>query len=120
MAMAVALLAVSVLAAAGWMKARGGDASAGPAAYDAALPDSAPMSFFGPVGQLGYGLATTNVSISADGAFAVYPVVRGESSMLWSRSLRDTRGGPIAGTEGGATAQISPDGSRVAFIAAGK
>ena len=42
-------------------------------AYDAALPDSAPMSFSGPVGQLGYGLATTNVSISADGAFASPP-----------------------------------------------
>ncbi|MFL5619863.1 MAG: protein kinase domain-containing protein [Gemmatimonadaceae bacterium] len=119
-AMAVALLAVSVLAAAGWMKARGVGVSAGPAVYDAALPDSAPLSFAGPLGQLGYGLATTNVSISADGAFAVYPAVRGESSILWSRSLRDTRASPIAGTEGGATAQISPDGSRVAFVAAGR
>ena len=98
-AMALALIAVSVLAAAGWMKARAGGASAGPAVYDAALADSAALSFAGPVGQLGYGLATTNISISADGAFAVYPVVRGESSILWSRSLRDTRGGPIAGTE---------------------
>ena len=119
-AVGIALLAVSLLAAAGWARSRGSVVPAGPTVYDAALPDSAPMSFSGPVGQSGYGLATTNVSISADGAFAVYPVVRGESSILWSRSLRDARGGPIAGTEGGASAQISPDGTRVAFVAAGK
>ena len=46
-------------------------------------------------------------------------MARGESSILWSRSLRDTRAGPIPGTEGGTSAQISPDGARVAFIAAG-
>jgi eukaryotic-like serine/threonine-protein kinase len=119
-AVALALIAASLLAAAGWVRSRGSAVPAGPTVYDAALPDSAPMSFGGPVGQLGYGVATTNVSISADGAFAVYPVMRGESSILWSRSLRDARGGPIAGTEGGATAQISPDGARVAFVAAGK
>jgi eukaryotic-like serine/threonine-protein kinase len=119
-AVGLALVAVSLLAAAGWVKARGSASSIAPTVYDAALPDSAPMSFSGPVDQPGYGTATTNISISADGAFAVYPVVHGESSVLWSRSLRDASGGPIAGTEGGLSAQISPDGSRVAFVAAGK
>jgi hypothetical protein len=40
--------------------------------------------------------------------------------VLWSRSLRDARGGPIAGTEGGVSAQISPDGLRVAYVAANR
>ncbi|HEV7991069.1 MAG TPA: serine/threonine-protein kinase [Gemmatimonadaceae bacterium] len=119
-AVGLALIAIALLAAAGWVRARGGTVVSGPTVYDAALPDSAPMSFTGPVDQPGYGTATTNVSISADGAFAVYPVVLGESSVLWSRSLRDARGGPIAGTEGGVSAQISPDGSRVAFVLANK
>jgi hypothetical protein len=68
------------------------------------------------VAQNGYGLAVTNVSISADGAFVVYPVAIGASTILWWRSLHDSRSNPIAGTEGGEAPKISPDGSRVAFI----
>ena len=116
----LAMIVVSLIAGAGWVKARAGATVSGPAVYDAALPDSAPMSFEGPVGQFGYGTALTNISISPDGALAVYPVVRGETSILWWRSLRDAGGGPIPGTEGASAAQVSPDGSRIAFAAANK
>jgi serine/threonine-protein kinase len=112
----IAVIAVALIALSGWARSRGNRAPSGPAVYDATFPDSALMSFAGATVQTGYGTATTNVTISADGALAVYPAVHGESTILWSRSLRDAHSAPIAGTEGGAAAQISPDGSRVAFL----
>ncbi len=110
------VIAAVLLAVAGWALTRDNRVASGPAVYDAALPDSAPMTFFGAVEQSGYGLATTNLAISSNGALAVYPAVRGESTMLWTRSLTDARGAPIAGTDGGSSPLISPDGSRIAFM----
>jgi hypothetical protein len=111
----MAALSIALIALTGWALLRGRSTSFEPEVYDAALPDSAPMTFVS-VGQNGYGLAVTNVSISPDGSFAVYPVATAESSILWWRSLRDSRSHLIPGTEGGESPKISPDGARVAFI----
>jgi hypothetical protein len=89
--------------------------SAGPVSYDAALPDSALMSF-GASAQTGYGVPSTDLSISPDGAFAVYASSRGDSTSLWYRSLRDGAAHRIAGTEGGSIPRVSPDGKQVAFL----
>lgn len=78
------------------------------------------MTFFGAIEQSGYGLATTNLSISADGSFAAYPAVQGASTMLWTRNLGDARGSPIAGTEGAASPRISPDGTRIVYLLANR
>lgn len=98
-----------------WALTKNRSTPIGPTTYDAALPDSAPMAFVSQA-QSGYGLAVTNVSIARDGSFAVYPAATGDNTILWWRSLRDTRSRPIPGTEGAEAPQISPDGSRVAFI----
>jgi hypothetical protein len=112
---ATGAIAVALIALSGWALTRNKNASVAPVVYDAALPDSAPITFVS-VAQAGYGLQVTNISISADGSFAVYPAAAGESTILWWRSLRDSRSHPIPGTEGADGPQISPDGSRVAFI----
>ena len=116
----LAVVAVALLATSAWTWSRSARAPAGPTVFDAALPDSGLMTFAGAVTPAGYGTATTNISIAADGGFAVYPAMRGESTILWTRSLHDSRGGAIAGTEGGAAAKISPDGSRVAYLVANR
>ena len=108
-------VSIALMGLTGWALLHSRNTSFAPQVYDAALPDSAPMTFVS-VAQNGYGLAVTNVSISADGSFAVYPVATGESTILWWRSLRDSRSHLISGTEGGEAPKISPDGSRVAFI----
>ena len=115
LAVGASAVAVALVALSGWALTHNRSASPAPAVYDAALPDSAPMNFV-PVSQAGYGLAVTNLSISPDASFAVYPVATGDNTILWWRSLRDSRSRPIAGTEGGESPQISPDGSRVAFV----
>jgi hypothetical protein len=105
---------VSIAAAAWAMMSRSTD-TAGPTSYDAALPDSAAMSF-GAAAQTGYGVPFTDVSISPDGAFAVYTSSRGDTTSLWYRSLRDADAHPIAGTVGGTLPAISPDGKQLAFL----
>ena len=111
---------VASLAIAGWALTRVSDGAATSAAtntFDAALPDSAPMSPVAGIGASGFGAASRHLSVSPRGDFVVYPVLRGDSTMLWRRSLIDASAVPIAGTQGGSTPRISPDGQRVAFVA---
>jgi serine/threonine-protein kinase len=110
-------LALLALAAWGWLRPR---PSAGPAVYDAALPDTAAMSLGAASARTIYGTASTNISISADGEFTVYPALQGDSTVLWYRNLRDASTGPIKGTAGASMARISPEGARVAFVAPGQ
>jgi serine/threonine-protein kinase len=107
--------ALGLILVTGWALTKNRSTPIGPTTYDAALPDSAPMAFSS-AAQSGYGLTLTNISIAPDGSFAVFPAANGGNTMLWWRSLRDSRGRPIAGTEGAEAPKISPDGSRVAFI----
>ena len=88
--------------------------------FDAALPDSAPMSSAPDVGSTGYGTSVLNLTVAANGDFVVYPVRHGDSTMLWYRSLIDASAHPIGGTAGGTMPRISPDGSRLAFISANR
>jgi serine/threonine-protein kinase len=113
-ALALVVAALSTLAARNISQRN--DAGA-PLVYDAALPDSAPLSFFGARGAGTYGLALTNLSVTSRGDIAVYAAARGDSAMLYSRSLRDAGDTPIPGTEGGSFAKVSPDGAYVAYIA---
>jgi eukaryotic-like serine/threonine-protein kinase len=113
---ALALSSVALLALSAWALVRDRRSLSGPAVYDAALPDSALMSFIGAVSQSGYGTGATNISISSDSKFAVYLGLRRDSTILWYRSLRDEHSNPIEGTRGASGAQISPDGSRIAFL----
>ena len=87
------------------------------AIFDAALPDSAPMSTVATVGAVGFGTAGTNLSLAPDGSFLVYRVERGDSAQLWYRSLIDASARAIAGTSGATRPRISPDGRSIAFIA---
>ncbi len=89
---------------------------AGPSVYDAVLPDSAPITFGATTANTSYGTSPRNLSISAAGDFAVYAARQGDSTVLWYRSLRDATARPIAGTRGGTSPRISPDGSRVAYL----
>ncbi len=91
-------------------------AVAGPAMYDAALPDSAPMSPNATVGAIGFGTTGGNLSLAPDGSFLVYRVQHGDSAQLWSRSLVDASARPIAGTIGATAPRVSPDGRQVAFL----
>jgi serine/threonine-protein kinase len=88
--------------------------------FDAALPDSAPMSSAPDIGSTGYGTGIVNVTVAGNGDFVVYPVRHGDSTMLWYRSLIDASAHPIPGTAGGTTPRISPDGSRLAFVSANR
>ena len=112
---AVAVLSLGSLA---WALTRGG-VETGPEIYDVALPDSAAMDFTGVTPSTPYGSPFQGPAIAPDGRVAVYGVTRGNSTMLWRRSLRDTSSAPIPGSEGGSTPRISPDGSRLAFVAHG-
>ncbi len=84
--------------------------------FDAALPDSAPMSAAQLVRGSGFGLAASNMSLSPNGDFVVYAALTGDSTMLWYRSLTDASARPIPGTGGGTQPRVSPDGVRVAFV----
>ncbi len=100
----------------GWQRAR--VAAAGvPEVYDVALPDSAAMDFAGLTPSTPYGSNLRALSVAPNGSFVVYVVKQGTSTILWRRSLRDATASPIPGTEGASTPRISPDGSRLAFIA---
>ncbi len=113
-----AVLAFAVIAlggVAGWalMRQR---ADAGPSIYDAALPDSVPITFGAATGAA-YGAPVRNVSVAPSQDFAIYTARQGNSTLLWYRSLRDDTTYPLAGTEGAAAPRVSPDGARVAYMA---
>jgi serine/threonine-protein kinase len=95
-------------------------APTGPSVFDAALPDSAPMTFAATTAKTAYGTALRNISVSPAGDFAVYVARQGDSTQLWYRSLRDATTHAIAGTGGATAPRISPDGSRVAFLDGGR
>jgi serine/threonine-protein kinase len=113
-AAALAIVIAVLLAALGKTLGRASDSSA-PSVYDAALPDSAPLSFFGARGTGTYGLALTNLSVTDKADVAVYAAARGDSAMLYRRSLRNADATPIPGTEGGSSAMVSPDGQYVVY-----
>ena len=92
----------------------------GPLVFDAAMPDTAAISFAASTNTTPFGTGNTNFTLSRDGRFAVYPVARGDSTVLWYRDLNDGTGHAIAGTAGGGAPRISPDGKRIVFVVAGK
>ena len=102
-ACAAALVAVASLV---WMLLHGTAGPAGPATYDVALPDSAPLAV---TGQQPF-------SVARDGGFVVYQAQPRDGSALWYRSLRDATTRRIEGTDQGRRPAISPDGSRVTFL----
>jgi len=112
----LALTTIALLLLSGWVLFGNNRTSQPLTSYDAALPDSAIMTFSGASAQSAYGIGVTNLSVSSDGKVAVYPAVHGDSTVLWYRSLRDGGAGPLEGTVGGAVPRISPDGSRIAFM----
>jgi hypothetical protein len=67
-----------------------------------------------------YGATLRNFSVAPGGDFLVYAARRGDSTSLWYRSLRDATVRPIAGTLGATSPRLSPDGTRVAFLIAGR
>ncbi|MBL0178488.1 MAG: serine/threonine-protein kinase [Gemmatimonadetes bacterium] len=107
--------------AGGWLLGRRGGttASAGPAVYDVATPDSARVSFINTSSSYAtYGAVGRTVSIAPTGDFAVYVALQPDSvALLWYRSLLtdDTR--PFPGTTGASVPRVSPDGTQVAYFA---
>jgi hypothetical protein len=91
-------------------------ASTAPSVYDAALPDSASMTFAATTSSTAYGTARRNLSVSPKGDFVVYASQQGDSTELWYRSLKDASAHPIVGTKGATDPRISPDGLRVAYF----
>ena len=85
--------------------------------YDAALPDSAAITFGATTSTSSFGAARRNLSISPRGDFVVYASRSGDSTRFWYRSLENASSHPISGTEGGTGPSISPDGSRIAYTA---
>lgn len=114
----LAVAAVLALAVAAWALASRGDAPAvALQSFDAAFADSAPLRPRTAVATTGFGASSTNFSLAPDGSFAVYTVQRGDSTSLWYRSLVDATARRIPGTNGGFNPRISPDGTRLLFVA---
>jgi len=111
---ALAVTAVVSLVLAGWALRRAPVGATG-AIFDAALPDSSPMERVAGTIATGFGSSSRQLSVSPRGDFVVYAVQRGDSTMLWRRSLIDASAAPITGTSGGHSPRISPDGQRLAF-----
>jgi serine/threonine-protein kinase len=63
------------------------------------------------------GGATTNFAVSADGTRIAYVLESGGSRQLYVRSLDQTEGTALSGTEGAYGPFFSPDGEWVAFFA---
>jgi serine/threonine-protein kinase len=112
------VITIGLLGLAMWALTRGTTAPT-PLVFDAALPDSAPMTF-ATTATTAYGTSFRNISVSPAGDFVVYAAPQGDSTLLWYRSLRDASASPIAGTLGGTAPRVSPDGSRVAFLVSGR
>ncbi len=110
----LAVTTVVSLAVAAWALTRVRDVTSA-AIFDAALPDSAPMARVQATVGTGFGQASRQLSVSPRGDFVVYAVQRGDSTILWRRSLIDAAAAPISGTSGGQSPRISPDGQRLAF-----
>ena len=111
---ALPVLSVASIALAGWAISRR-SAPEDPTVYDAALPDSAAITFGATTSTNSFGAARRNLSISPKGDFAVYASRSGDSTRFWYRSLTNASSHPISGTEGGTGPRISPDGSRIAY-----
>ena len=109
------VVALACLALTAWAFSRGTGAT-GPTVYDAALPDSAAITFAATTSGTTYGQSPRNITISQGGDFAVYAARQRDSTILWYRSLRDGTVRPILGTAGGTAPRISSDGTRVAFL----
>ncbi len=99
----------------GWFGRSG--STQGPAVYDAALPDSEPMTFSPTAANAVYGVSFRNLSISPSGEFAVYAGRRGDETSIWYRSLREGSARAIPGTTGGGAPRLSPDGGRIVYLA---
>jgi serine/threonine-protein kinase len=119
---ALALTTGTALVVAAWALAT--RSSAVPASlvglFDIVLPDSAAMTRVSPVSATGFGTSISHLSVSPAGDFVVYPSQRGDSTILWYKSLVDGSAHAIPGTAEGAAPRISPDGRRIAFIAGGR
>jgi len=79
------------------------------------VPDTALITFAASTLNVSYGTAMRNLSVSAAGDFVVYAAKQGDSTALWYRSLRTAETHAIAGTTGGNSPRISPDGNWIAF-----
>ncbi|MEO7042188.1 MAG: protein kinase [Gemmatimonadaceae bacterium] len=115
----LAALSLALIGLTAWMLTRHGEPN-GPQVFDAALPDTAAMTFAATTAKTAYGTALRNISISPTGDFAVYVARQGDSTQLWYRSLRDATAHGIAGTAGATAPRVSPDGSRIAFLDGGR
>jgi serine/threonine-protein kinase len=113
------VIVLALLGLAAWNAAHRIRTGAGPIVYDAALPDDAPMTFAYTAAANSYGTPLRNLSVAANGEFAVYVAPHGDSTMLWYRSLRDATVRAIPGTVGGTAPRLSPDGNRVAYFVGG-
>ncbi|MDZ4863265.1 MAG: protein kinase, partial [Gemmatimonadota bacterium] len=111
----LAVATVVTLASLAWALARQAE-STGPTVFDAALPDSAPISLAATTATASYGFSPRNLSVSPNGDFVVYAARLGDSTALWYRSLRDATVHPIPGTLGGTAPRLSPDGSQLSFL----
>ena len=115
--MALGVVALGLVALSTWALTRHA-VSSGPSVFDAALPDSAAMTFAATTSSTAYGTPLRNISVSPRGDFVVYAAQEGDSTLLWYRSLRDATARPIPGTGGATAPRVSPDGSRLAFLVA--
>ena len=104
----LSVCAATLFAIAGllWVLLHRAAGPAGPATYDVALPDSAPLAI----------TQQQPFTVAPDGDFVVYHAQESGGSALWYRSLRDATTRRIEGTDQGQRPAISPDGSRVAFL----
>ncbi|UCC24146.1 MAG: protein kinase [Gemmatimonadales bacterium] len=101
------VIAVAAVAVALWLAGRDTNEI-----RDVGLPHEAPMQV---------GRTTPAMAVAPDASFMVYEAKMGSTSELWYRSLTGQEARPLRGTEGAIGApMISPDGSRVVFVAGGE